>query len=63
MQRLILIIRLINGRPLGCGNYTQPLRNFKPEVEERTDNPDGTVTLTINAVCEEAGNDAAITHK
>ncbi len=51
-------------QPLGCGNYTPNLFvTSSPEVEERTDNPDGTVTLTINAVCEEAGNDAAITHK
>lgn len=50
--------------PLGCGNYSP---NFfgtsMPEVVEVKENPDDTVTLTVNAVCDMViCNDALITH-
>ena len=37
--------------PLGCGNYAPNFFGTSvPEVVEVRENPDGTVTLTVNAV-------------
>ena len=39
--------------PLGCGNYAPNFFGTSvPEVVEVRENPDGTVTLTVNAVCD-----------
>ena len=50
--------------PLGCGNYAPNfLGTSVPEVVEVRENPDGTVTLTVNAVCDMViCDDALITH-
>lgn len=50
---------------LGCGNYapTQFGTSY-PEVTDIKANPDGTITLTVNAVCEMIlNNEAVITHE
>lgn len=49
---------------LSCGNYT--LTYFwtsKPEIIDMKENKDGTITLTIDAVCEPIGEDAVISHE
>ena len=50
--------------PLGCGNYAPNfLGTSVPEVVEVKENPDDTVTLTVNAVCDMViCDDALITH-
>lgn len=50
--------------PLGCGNYAPNFFGTSvPEVVEVRENPDGTVTLTVNAVCDMVICDnALITH-
>lgn len=50
---------------LGCGNYASNAfgSGSRPEVVGFTENGDGTVTLTIDAVCERVGNDAVMTHQ
>ncbi|WP_349945586.1 DUF6070 family protein [Lacrimispora sp. BS-2] len=49
---------------LGCGNYSPNAFNFSyPEVTEIGNNADGTLTLTVDAVCEASDNDDALTHK
>ena len=50
--------------PLGCGNYAPNFFGTSvPEVVEVRENPDGTVTLTVNAVCDMViCDDALITH-
>lgn len=49
---------------LGCGNYAPNFFGTSvPEVVEVRENPDGTVTLTVNAVCDMViCDDALITH-
>lgn len=50
--------------PLGCGNYTPSTFGTSfPEVTDVENNDDGTMTWTIDAVCEMQGNDAVISHK
>lgn len=49
---------------LGCFNYNP--NDFGigvPEITDVKENEDGTKTLTIDAVCESAGDDCCITHK
>ena len=49
---------------LGVGNRTLGvLVSCLPEVVDMQDNGDGTVTLTLDAVCESTGDDAFLTHK
>lgn len=50
--------------PLGCGNYAPNFFGTSvPEVVDVRENPDGTVTLTVNAVCDMViCDDALITH-
>lgn len=50
--------------PLGCGNYDPNFFGTSvPEVVEVRENPDSTVTLTVNAVCDMViCDDALITH-
>lgn len=50
--------------PLGCGNYAPNFFGTSvPEVVEVKENPDDTVTLTVNAVCDMViCDDALITH-
>lgn len=50
--------------PLGCGNYAPNFFGTSvPEVVEVRENPDSTVTLTVNAVCDMViCDDALITH-
>ena len=50
--------------PFGCGNYAPNFFGTSvPEVVEVRENPDGTVTLTVNAVCDMViCDDALITH-
>lgn len=51
--------------PLGCGNYAPNFFGTSvPEVVEVKENPDDTVTLTVNAVCDMVlYDDALITHE
>ena len=51
--------------PLGCGNYAPNFFGTSvPEVVEVKENPDDTVTLTVNAVCDMVlYDDAFITHE
>ena len=51
--------------PLGCGNYSPNFFGTSvPEVVEVRENPDDTITLTVNAVCDMVlCNDALITHE
>ncbi|MDD3417166.1 MAG: DUF6070 family protein [Lachnospiraceae bacterium] len=49
---------------LGCFNYS--LNEFwesMPEVTDMSENEDGTITVTIDAVCERIGTDCYMTHK
>lgn len=50
---------------LGCMNYAPtPFDTSYPEVTDIKENPDGTITLTVNAVCEMLlNNEAVITHE
>lgn len=49
---------------LGCGNYApNKLGTSIPEVTDIRENADGTVTVTVDAVCELAGNEAVFTHQ
>lgn len=50
--------------PLGCGNYAPDFSGTSvPEVAAIKENPDGTITLTVNAVCDMViCDDALITH-
>lgn len=49
---------------LGVGNRTLGvLVSCLPEVVDMQDNGDGTVTLTLDAVCESTGDDAFLAHK
>ena len=51
--------------PLGCGNYAPAFFGTSiPEVTRVRKNEDGTVTLTVDAVCQMIlCNDAVITHE
>lgn len=51
--------------PLGCGNYAPDfLGTSLPEVVAIKENPDGTVILTVNAVCDMVlCDDSLITHE
>ena len=51
--------------PLGCGNYSPNFFGTSvPEVVEIKENPNDTVTLTVNAVCDMViCDDALITHE
>lgn len=51
--------------PLGCGNYTPDFFGTSvPEVVDIKENPDDTITLTVNAVCDMVlCDDALITHE
>lgn len=51
--------------PLGCGNYDPNFFGTSvPEVVEVRENPNDTVTLTVNAVCDMViCDDALITHE
>lgn len=49
---------------LGCGNYApSAFQTSIPEVIKMTKNEDGTVTITVNAVCEMLGSDNVFTHE
>lgn len=49
---------------LGCGNYSPNTFGISvPEIADMEENEDGTVTLTIDAVCEMEGSDAIMSHK
>lgn len=49
---------------LGCGNYApSSLGTSIPEVTDLRENADGTVTATVDAVCERTGEDAVYTHQ
>lgn len=49
---------------LSCGNYTpNAFGTSVPEIDDMEENEDGTVTLTIDAVCEMDGSDAVMSHK
>lgn len=50
---------------LGCGNYSPTFFGTSmPEVVDINENADGTVTLTVNAVCDMVlCDDAVITHE
>lgn len=49
---------------LGCGNYMpNAFGTSVPEVIDMKENKDGTITLTIDAVCEMLGNGAVISHQ
>lgn len=49
---------------LGCGNNVlSAFSTSIPEITYMQENEDGTVTLTVDAVCESLGKDAVITHK
>ncbi|MDO5337288.1 MAG: DUF6070 family protein [Eubacteriales bacterium] len=50
---------------LGCGNYVPNAfeSSSRPEIVGLIENADGTVTLTIDAVCERAGSDCVMTHE
>lgn len=50
--------------PLGCGNYAPNFFGTSvPEVVAVKENQDGTITLTVNAVCDMVlCDDALITH-
>ncbi len=46
---------------LGCGNYIpNAFGNSEPEITDMRENEDGTVTLTVDAVCVMTGNDSKI---
>lgn len=48
----------------GCLNYApNEFGTSYPEVTEVQENEDGSITLTVDAVCEMSGNDAVITHQ
>ena len=48
----------------GCGNYEPNIFGTSmAETTEMQENGDGTVTLTVDAVCEMMGSDAVITHQ
>lgn len=48
---------------LGCGNYVPRFFGTSfPEITDIKENEDGTVTLTVDAVCEMLGTDAVICH-
>ena len=49
---------------LGCGNYTPNLfGTSKSEITNIVENEDGTLTLTIDVVCEMLGEDRLMTHQ
>ncbi|POP33580.1 hypothetical protein C3B58_06745 [Lactonifactor longoviformis] len=49
---------------LGCGNYIpNAFGNSEPEITDMRENEDGTVTLTVDAVCVMTGNDKAMSHE
>lgn len=49
---------------LGCGNYIpNAFGNSEPEITNMRENEDGTVTLTVDAVCVMTGNDKAMSHE
>ena len=49
---------------LGCGTYTpNSFGTSFPEITNIEENADGSLTLTVDAVCERVGNDAVISHK
>lgn len=49
---------------LGCGNYTlNTFATSSPEITGIRENEDGTTVITIDAVCESAGNEAMMTHE
>lgn len=49
---------------LGCGNYAPKFFGTSiPEITGIKENENGTVTLTVDAVCEMKGKDAVISHK
>lgn len=49
---------------LSCGNYSvNAFSTSFPEITDMEQNEDGTVTFTIDAVCEMAGTDRALSHK
>lgn len=48
----------------GCGNYhLDRFGESYPEVQAVRQNDDGTITLTVNAVCESLNNEAFIKHE
>jgi hypothetical protein len=49
---------------LGCINYSpNAFGTSVPEIIDITENKNGTVTLTVDAVCEMLGSDAVMSHK
>ena len=49
---------------LSCGNYTpKAFDTSKPEINGISENPDGTVSLTVDAVCQILGTDRLFTHE
>ena len=49
---------------LGCTEYVLTyFGNSLPEVTEVEETADGTITLTVDAVCRKGGDDAALTHE
>lgn len=49
---------------LGCGNYAPKVFGTSiPEVTDIYENENGTLTITIDAVCEMMGTDAVFTHE
>ncbi len=49
---------------LGCFNYApNQFGTSYPEITEIQENEDGTITFTVDAVCEMLGNDAVMSHR
>lgn len=49
---------------LGCGNYTlAAFWTSVPEAVDIRDNGDGTLTVTVDAVCTRAGTDGIVSHE
>ena len=49
---------------LGCGTYSvNAFSTSFPEITDMTENDDGTLTLQVDAVCEMAGTDRALSHE
>lgn len=49
---------------LGCGSYNpKGFGSSVPEAMDISENEDGTVTVTVDVVCEMLGNDAVLTHE
>ena len=49
---------------LGCGNYApNTFGTSVPEITDMKKNQDGTITLTVDAVCEMAGSDEIMSHQ